>query len=163
MGKFNKDWPEIRTALDRWVAFLNKARDLDKATLPKQLAGESALTKAVAELERMGMDTQERAIYEGEVRKLMVDTIQLRDAENRGVQQGLQQGVQQGLQQGVQQGLQQGVQHTVLRLLKRRFGEPPADITAKLQELRQEALDDLVLDLFDFTSYADVERWFARN
>jgi len=159
MGKFNKDWPEIRTALDRWVAFLNKARDLDKATLPQQLTGESALTKAVAELERMGMDTQERAIYEGEVRKLMVDTIQLRDAENRGVQLGLQQGVQQGLRQGVQQG----VQHTLLRQLKRRFGEPPANIMAKLQELRQGALDDLALDLFDFTSYADVERWIARN
>jgi len=59
--------------------------------------------------------------------------------------------------------LQQGVQHTLLRQLKRRFGEPPPNIRAKLQELKQDALDDLVLDLFDFTSYADVERWIARN
>ena len=64
----------------------------------------------------MGMYPQDRAIYEVEVRKLMVDTIQLKDAENRGVQ------------------------HTLLRQLKRRFGDPPANITAKLQELRQETL-----------------------
>jgi len=155
MGKFNKEWPEIRTALDRWVAFLNKARELDQSALPEQLAGEFVLTKAVAELERMGLDPQERAIYDGEVKKLMIDAVQLRDAENRGRQQGMQ--------LGVQQGMQQGVQHTLLRLLTRRFGAPPANIMTRLQGLRQEELDDLVVNLFDFTSYADVERWMTRN
>jgi predicted transposase/invertase (TIGR01784 family) len=143
MGKFNKNWADIQTALDRWVAFLNKARELDKTALPDQLLGDPAVAKAVAQLERMGMDPQERVIYEGEVNKRMVDAIQLRSAEERG--------------------MQQGVQHTVIRLLSRRFGDPPTSLKARLKGLKQESLDNLALDLLDFTSYADVESWLSRH
>src|SRR5580692_5610488 len=37
MGKFRKDWAQIRTALDRWVAFLTKAKLLDRSALPDVL------------------------------------------------------------------------------------------------------------------------------
>jgi flagellar biosynthesis/type III secretory pathway protein FliH len=81
----------------------------------------------------------------------------------QGMQHGLQQGMQHGLQQGMRHGLQQGVQNTVLRQLIRRFGEPPTGITAKLNSLTQDSLDDLAIELFDFTSYANFERWLSRH
>ena len=147
MAKFNKDWPEIRTALDRWTTFLNKARDLNSTSLPEQMADDPAVVKALAELERIGLNPEEREIYEGEVKKRMIDAIQLKSAEERGMQQGMQ----------------QGMQHLVLRQMSHRFGEVPERLSARLQNLSTEVLDDLGLELFQFKSYADVERWLTRH
>ena len=163
MGKFNKDWPEVRTALDRWIAFLNKAEGLNRDNLPAQLKEEPAILKASAELERIGLDPEEREIYESEVKAVMVDQIQLKTAEERGIQQGMQQGIQQGVQQGIQQGMQQGKRNMVLRLIARRVGEVPSNIITQLNGLSANELDDLSVDLLDFTSSTEIERWLTRH
>jgi predicted transposase/invertase (TIGR01784 family) len=151
MRKFKKDWPELNTMLDRWVAFLNKAHLISKASLPEQLAQAPAVVKAVGELERIGLSREERVIYEGEVKKKMVDAIQLKTAKD------------QGLQQGIEQGMQQGMQRLVTQLMVRRMGEVPPTVSARLQDLNIETLSKLGLDLLDFTSYDDVERWLTRH
>jgi hypothetical protein len=81
--------------------------------------------------------------HEGEVKKRMVDAIQLKTAEERWIQQGVQQ--------------------TVLRQMVGRMGDVPANLASRLQNLSIEDLDDLSLALFDFNSYADVERWLTRH
>jgi hypothetical protein len=129
------------------VAFLNKAEDLRPEALPETLTAEPAVARALTELERIGHNTEEREIYEGEVKRRMVDAIQLKTAEERGVQQGMQ----------------QGVQHVVMRQLDRRLGQVPLALAARLQALGVEALDDLSMALFDFASYADLERWLTRH
>lgn len=54
MGKFHKDWPEIRTALERWIAFLNKAAKFNRDHLPDALSTDPAIVKAAEQLDRIG-------------------------------------------------------------------------------------------------------------
>jgi flagellar biosynthesis/type III secretory pathway protein FliH len=116
-------------------------------------------------------DAYTRAIYEGEEKAFMIGKIELETAEKlgekrglqQGIQQGMQQGMQKGMQQGMQQGRQQGLNQIVLRLMARRFGDVPAQISARVALLSADELEDLSLALLDFASYADVEAWFNRH
>jgi len=147
--KFKKDWPEVSTDLERWVAFLKGAEALEPAKLPSQILEEPALLKAVNQLERMGMDKEQRTIYESEVKRRMVDSIQLETAR------------EEGMQRGMQQGMQQGMQHVILRMLRRILPDIPHATTARLEALDSAALDDLSAALFSFHSVDDVEGWLA--
>src|SRR6185437_979958 len=59
MGKFRKEWNEISTALDRWIAFLNRAVLLSRSAIPAELAGDPAIVKAVRQLEKIGFNPEE--------------------------------------------------------------------------------------------------------
>jgi len=52
-----------------------------------------------------------------------------------------QEGVQQGIQQGLQQGIQQGLQRTLLKLLRLRFDNVPADIEHHVLKASVEEVD----------------------
>jgi predicted transposase/invertase (TIGR01784 family) len=143
LPKFRKDWPEITTPLDRWIAFLNRATELDRLALPAGLDHDPDITKALSLLERIGLDPDERTIYEGEEKAIMVDQIQIKTAEERG--------------------MAQGVQQTVLRLLNRRIGEVPPAVSSRLAALSTAELSDLSEAIFDLDSYADVEAWLTRH
>ena len=155
MGKFHKEWPEIRSALDRWIAFLNKAGDLDQNRLPQELENEPAVAKAVFELEKMGMNPVELAVYKGEVKKNMVDAIQIRDAKQEGISQGISQGLLQGLSQGLGRG--------IIRQMRRRFGldAVSSDTISRLGQLSTEQLDSLSEAVLDFQSADDLTTWLS--
>ncbi|MEB3338023.1 MAG: DUF4351 domain-containing protein, partial [Leptolyngbyaceae bacterium] len=67
--------------------------------------------------------------------------------------------LQQGLQQGQEQGLQQGAQRQVVRVLHRRFGQLPPEVTTALQGKNLEQLEALmdvaiaVTSLQEFTQH----------
>jgi len=112
MRKFRKDWSELATSLDRWIAFLNKAQTLSQGAIPASLLEEPQIVRAVQKLETMGFDRQERTIYEGELKARLTDQEELRTAMQKGLDEGLQEGLQQGIEQGIEQGL-----HEALRRL----------------------------------------------
>ncbi|MBW9158414.1 MULTISPECIES: Rpn family recombination-promoting nuclease/putative transposase [Clostridium] len=66
LNKFKKDYNEIKTAMDRWTAFLSKAHQFDKEHIPKELAEDKAVKKAVEQLDIMYMSKEEREVYEYE-------------------------------------------------------------------------------------------------
>jgi hypothetical protein len=72
-------------------------------------------------------------------------------------------GRQEGISQGIIQGITQGKETLVLRLLRRRFGVVSADITAQLDRLSPEHLDDLGEALLDFGTAADLEQWLLQH
>src|SRR3569833_302140 len=151
LPKFDKDWPNVRTSLDRWVAFMNKASKLNRRSLPVELGDDPAIVKAMGQLERIGLDPQEREIYEGEVKSKMVDQTDIQYAEERGERRGRQ------------EGRQEGIQHVLIRMLTMRFGEIPTSISAKINALSTSELDDLCVDVLYFTSYADVDVWLKNR
>jgi len=159
MPKLDKDWPQIRTALDRWVAFMNKAEQLSSNALPDELAAEPTVTKAVAELERIGQNPEEREIYEAEVKARMVDQIQLKTAEREGEQRG----ILLGRQEGITVGRQEGAQSLLMQMLRGRLGELPANIEATVRGLSAERINDLALRWPDFNTVDDVKRWLQGN
>ena len=92
LSKFKKDFKDIKTALDRWAIFLNKAYDLEKNKIPKELAEDLAVKKAVETLDIMYLDSEEREWYEGELKSVRDYIAEMETAKIRGIEQGIQQG-----------------------------------------------------------------------
>lgn len=60
-------------------------------------------------------------------------------------------------------GRTEGKETLVMRQLRRRFGAVPNEVTARLDGLSAEQLDDLGEALLDFGTVADLEQWLSRN
>jgi len=60
-------------------------------------------------------------------------------------------------------GIMQGKETLVVRQLRRRLGPVPSDLTARLDTLTPDQLDDLGEALLDFTTPADLEEWLTQH
>lgn len=75
LKKFDNDLKNIKTTLDRWITFLNKATEYDRDTIPNELQ-EPEILQAFDTIETMSLNAKEREYYEAE-KKVMRD----RDAQ----------------------------------------------------------------------------------
>ncbi len=71
LRKFDKEYKNIKTTLDRWVTFLNRASELDKDNIPEELKDPEIL-QAINTIETMSLSIKEREYYEAE-KKVMRD------------------------------------------------------------------------------------------
>ncbi len=71
LKKFDNELKHIKTTLDRWIMFLNKASELDKDNLPDELK-EEAIIQAINTIDTMSFNAKEREYYESE-KKVMRD------------------------------------------------------------------------------------------
>lgn len=88
LNKFKKDYKELKTKLDRWVAFLNRAYEIDKDKIPEELAVDEAVKKAIEKLDVMYLDSEERELYENDLKRLRIHKAELKTAESKGRQEG---------------------------------------------------------------------------
>ncbi|KYH26859.1 PD-(D/E)XK nuclease family transposase [Clostridium tepidiprofundi DSM 19306] len=88
LPKFKKDFSEIKTTLDRWAAFLTKAYEFDKDTVPKELAQSEEIKKAAEKLDIMSLNKEEREIYENDLKAMMVRNAEINAAEEKGREEG---------------------------------------------------------------------------
>ena len=141
LPKFHKSLGELTSLSDRWIYFLNQAVTLDE--IPEQLGEvteiELALNIAnlanltVAELE----EVQRRAML-------------LQDERGR---------LTYAREEGREEGQLTEARGLISRLLKKRFGEIPANISNQIENLSLKNLENLGEDLLDFNSLADLEQW----
>lgn len=110
LNKFKKDFKDVKTTLDRWIAFLNRAYELEKDKIPTELAVDESVKKAVEKLDVMYLDREERELYEGELKAIRDYIACMQTAEIKGIQQGIQRGIEQGIQKGIQQGIERGIE-----------------------------------------------------
>jgi predicted transposase/invertase (TIGR01784 family) len=92
LTKFKKDYKDLKTALDRWVSFLNKAYEIDKDKIPVELAEDENIRKAVEKLEIMYLDKEEREIYENDLKAMRIHKAEIKTAEEKGIQKGIEKG-----------------------------------------------------------------------
>ena len=92
LNKFKKDFKDVKTALDRWVLFLNRAYELEKNKIPEELAVDEAVKKAVERLEIMYLDREEREMYEGELKRIRDYISVMETAEIKGIEKGMEKG-----------------------------------------------------------------------
>lgn len=64
LQKFNKDVKSLKTSLDRWITFLNKAYEYGKNKIPEELAQDKNIKKAIETLDVMSFGDDERNVYE---------------------------------------------------------------------------------------------------
>ena len=96
LNKFKKDFKDVRTALDRWIVFLNRAYELEKDKIPEELAVDESVKKAVERLDVMYLDKDEREIYENDLKRLRDYIAGMKTAEIRGMEKGMEKGIKQG-------------------------------------------------------------------
>lgn len=92
LNKFKKDFKDVRTALDRWIVFLNRAYELEKDKIPEELAVDEAVKKAVERLDVMYLDKDEREIYENDLKRLRDYIAEMKTTEIRGIEKGIKKG-----------------------------------------------------------------------
>ncbi len=82
LSKQNVEKLKVKSALERWITFLNNAGELNKDNLPSDLATEE-IKKAVEELTIMYFDDKEKAYYERQQILLMDEHSRLESAEHK--------------------------------------------------------------------------------
>ncbi len=92
----------------------------------------------------------------------MVDLIEvdnmLAERVERWIEEWKREGVEQGLQQGMQQGRQEGEAEFLLRLLARRFGPLPVEVTTRVRAASIPELETWGLNILDAESLEAVFR-----
>jgi len=71
LRKFDNEFKHIKTTLDRWITFLNRASELDKDNLPDELK-DPEIIQAMNTIDTMSLTAKEREYYESE-KKVMRD------------------------------------------------------------------------------------------
>jgi len=92
LNKFKKDYKDLKTALERWVSFLNRAYEIDKDKMPKELEDDENIKKAIEKLEIMYLDKDERELYEIDLKALRVHNAEIKIAEKKGIEKGIEKG-----------------------------------------------------------------------
>jgi len=96
LKKFKKTYHQINSALDRWSTFLTKADKLDKEHVPKELASDKNIVKAIEAVDRM-FNEEERLVYETRMQSLADVESKIASAEEKGLEKGLEQGREEGI------------------------------------------------------------------
>lgn len=131
LKKFTKNYDQVTTALDRWSTFLTKAHHLNKGDVPKELADDLAIVKAIEAVDRM-FDEEERQVYETRMQALADVESKIASAEEIGMKRGMEKGMEEGVKKGMEEGLKQGTASLLKRQLRHRFGVLPESIEQRL-------------------------------
>ena len=89
LKKFTKNYHQIESALDRWTTFLTKAHQLDKNHVPKELASDKDIVKAIEAVDRM-FNEEERQVYEVRMQSLADMESKIASAEEKGMEKGIE-------------------------------------------------------------------------
>ncbi|MFT8315935.1 MAG: Rpn family recombination-promoting nuclease/putative transposase [Clostridium sp.] len=95
LNKFNKDYSNLTSTLDRWLTFLNRAYEIDVNKIPKELAVDKEIKKAIEKLDIMYLDSEEREIYENDLKAMRDYKAGLKTAERKGREEGREEGIRQ--------------------------------------------------------------------
>jgi len=126
MRKFRKEWTELASLLDRWIAFLNKAEDLEHDDVPSALQSEPEIVKAISRLEVMYFEAKEREIYEAELKARLDEIEKVRTALVKGEGIGFEKGEAVGLEKGEAIGIEIGIARALQRLRDNGISEEEA-------------------------------------
>ncbi len=92
LQKFEKKHKQVKTALDRWIKFLNSANLYSKENLPPELAEIEAIRKATEKLEMMYFNEKEREYYEGQYKRYLDETARIDEAIIRVAKKAIREG-----------------------------------------------------------------------
>jgi predicted transposase/invertase (TIGR01784 family) len=103
----------------------------------------------------------ERMFALDDLRQTRVYQETLEEGIQMGKQEGIQIGKQEGIQIGKQEGRREGEISLVMRLIRRKFGQPDQALVNKISNLTLEQLENLGEELLDFTTIDDLKHWLA--
>ncbi len=108
LKKFKKEYEEITTALERWVSFLSRAYDLSKDRLPRVMASDKHIVKALYAVDRM-FNEDERLVYDVRMQALADVDSKIASALEKGLKEGEERGIAKGKEAGLKEGEERGI------------------------------------------------------
>ncbi len=100
LKKYNKDLSDVMTTLERWVTFLNHSYEYEKNNIPKELAVDKEIKKAIEKLDTMYLDKKEREYYEAARKAKWNAEESIRTAKEIGWKKGMEEGREEGREEG---------------------------------------------------------------
>ncbi len=88
--------------------------------------------------------------------KDMHHQVGLREGLEQGLAQGIKRGIERGIERGVEQGSITEARNILLRQLRRRFGEVPAEIETRLNGASREQLEDWIDRVYEVETVSAV-------
>lgn len=88
LSKLDQNLSHIKTTLDRWVNFLNKANLYNQNNFPQELSTDPAINKAFLVLNTLYLNDEEREIYEARLKWWRDENAALQKAHNTGFKEG---------------------------------------------------------------------------
>lgn len=92
LDKFDKDFSQLKTSLDRWSNFLKRADRYERSNVPKEFSEDPEIGPAITALQHLYLDENERAIYDARLKWWRDEQSAVRTAEIRGLEEGLEVG-----------------------------------------------------------------------
>ncbi|MEQ8997478.1 MAG: Rpn family recombination-promoting nuclease/putative transposase [Coleofasciculus sp. B1-GNL1-01] len=141
LPKFKKTLSEVHTLADKWIYFLKEAARLE--SIPESLAEVSEIEFALQLANQANMTVEELDIVERRGMMLQDEKGRITYAEEKG-------------------RLTEALA-LIMRQLKKRFGDIPATLSRKIEDLSLEDLESLGEDFLDFNSLADLSSWLEER
>lgn len=141
LPKFKKTLSELNSLIDKWIYFLKEATSLNE--IPDNLGEVPEIEMALNIANQINLTVEELEIVN---RRGMM----LQDEKGR-------------ITYAEQQGRLKEAIALIMRQLKTRFGEIPATISSKIEDLVLSDLENLTEDIFEFNSLADLENWLKER
>jgi predicted transposase/invertase (TIGR01784 family) len=125
------------TTLDKritvlWMRFMSEVGTETEQTIDPELANHPLIGQALKITEQAGLSEAELEAYRRFEDRARVDVLYSTDARNEGREQGRAEGRAEGRQQGRAEGEAQAKAEALQRLLTRKFGNLPTEITTKI-------------------------------
>jgi predicted transposase/invertase (TIGR01784 family) len=161
LPKFTKTVDELESHADKWLFLLKNLAELDDRPQPMQesVFNELFEVAAIANFSPAEQDTYQNSLKYYRDLNNVVDTSR-QEGRAEGRAEGLEAGLQVGLIQGREEGLQEGKRSLLLRLLSLKLGEIPEATAIGLNQLDQEALDELSERLLEFATIEALNEWW---
>jgi predicted transposase/invertase (TIGR01784 family) len=131
--KFKKSLSELQTLTDKWIYFLKEAATLEE--VPENLGEVSEIELALNLASQVNMTPEEFEIVDQRGMMLQDERGRITYAEEKGGKR------------------------LIMRLLKKRFGVIPEEISSQIESLSIEELESLGEDFLDFNSLEDLANW----
>ncbi len=105
LRKFDNEFKNIKTTLDRWIAFLNRAAEIDKDNIPDEFKYPEII-QAIKTIETMSLSTKEREYYEASKKVMRDREAVMQTAIEKAKIEGHQEGHQEGIKEGIKEGME---------------------------------------------------------
>ncbi len=155
LNKFKKDFKDVKTALDRWIVFLNRAYELEKDKIPEELANDEAVKKAVERLDVMYLDKEERELYESNLKSIRDEMARIYTAEIRGLEKGIEKGIEKQKELSRLKDVER-----VLKFLVKKFKVLNDDLKEKIENLDSNKLSLIIENILEIESLEELEKYF---
>lgn len=147
LEKFRKQNPNMKEALNQWLAFL----DMERGDLLEMAMKENEkIKKAVKSYNELTGDEEVKRLAEVRLMAQLEENAALASARAKGEAKGKKEGLEQGMQKGIEQGIQEGIkngkrrqqENVAKKLLQMKM---PIEKIIEITELSKEEIEKIQL------------------